>query len=272
MQNPVTDARNPGWRDALCDAAASLGVLLALPLSALALMRVPRADGHAVLVLPGFLSSDHPTLPLRAYLSSLGYRAYAWELGINLGFSTKYAYDIEDLIEHRLKEVFLASGDRKISLVGWSLGGLYSQQLARRYPHLIRDVVTLGSPISGDISQVSIWRIYEWITGMRLSDPDFMHKLKAMTVPLTEVPLTAIFNPRDGVVGPANARAPAGPLTQNIEVKAAHSGMAFDGFIMYLIAHRLGHSAKAGWQPLDVARLRRRFDSERRPTPGKGKA
>lgn len=264
IETDAADAGNPGWRDALRDAAATLGGMLFLPLSVLALMRVPRADGHAVLVLPGFLSSDHPTLPLRAYLSALGYRSYAWELGINLGFSSKYAYDIEDLIEHRLKEVFLASGGRKISLVGWSLGGLYSQQLARRHPQLIRDVITMGSPISGDISQVSIWRLYEWITGMRLSDPDFQRKLKAMTAPLTEVPLTAIFNPRDGVVGPANARAPAGPLAQNIEVTAAHGGMGFDAFILYLVAHRLGHSAGAGWQPLDVAALRRRFDDERR--------
>ncbi|MES2125845.1 MAG: alpha/beta hydrolase [Pseudomonadota bacterium] len=251
-----------GWRDAVRDLYDSLFDLARLPMAAPALSRVPRADGHAVLVLPGFLSSDHPTWPLRAYLASIGYRAHAWELGINLGFSSKYAYDIEDLVEHRLKEVFLASGERKISLVGWSLGGLYAKVLAQRYPGLVRDVITLGSPISGDITRVGPWRLYEAISGMRAGDPGFARKLKAMTAPLEGVPLTAIYNRRDGVVGPENARVAEGPLAQNIDVPAAHGALGFDGFVMYLVAQRLAASARPPWRALDVAALRRCFEAD----------
>src|SRR5205814_5833852 len=127
--------------------------------------------GHAVLVLPGYLSGDPPTSLLRWFLTQIGYRAYPWELGLNFGFSTSHPYDIEALIEHRLKEVFIESGDRRVSMIGWSLGGVYAKGLARRYPRLIRDVMTLGSPISGNTAKVSISRLYQFMTKMQFTDP-----------------------------------------------------------------------------------------------------
>src|SRR5262245_65514608 len=96
------------------------------PLGALALSQVPRGDRHPVLVLPGFLSGDYPTYLLRWFLSQIGYRAYPWELGLNVGVSTAHPYDLEALLEHRLKEVYIESGSRTISLLGWSLGGVYA--------------------------------------------------------------------------------------------------------------------------------------------------
>jgi pimeloyl-ACP methyl ester carboxylesterase len=253
------------WFDLLKDAWYGVTDAAAFPFGALALARVPRSDGHAVLVLPGFLSADQPTWLLRSYLAQIGYRVFPWELGVNFGFSEAHPYDIEALIEHRLKEVFIESGDRKISLVGWSLGGVYAKVLARRYPRLIRDVITLGSPISGDTRKVSIWRLYEWVTGMQSSDPAFGRKLRELSKPLTEVPITAFYCRRDGVVPWRNACEKPGPLVQNIEVKASHVGMGFDAFVYYLIGHRLAQSSGRTWQPLDVAGLWRHFQRQRLP-------
>ena len=253
------------WLHAFKDAWYGAADAATCPLSALALLRVPRSDGHAVLVLPGFLSGDGPTWLLRSFLGQIGYRVFPWELGFNLGLSEAHPYDLEALIEHRLKEVFIESGDRKISLVGWSLGGLYAKALARRYPRLIRDVITLGSPISGDTRKVSIWRLYEWVTGMRFSDPAFARKVRELNKPLTGVPITAFHCRKDGVVPWRNACESPGPLVQNIEVKASHVGMGFDAFVYYLIAHRLAGSSARAWQPLDVAGLRRAFEKERLP-------
>ena len=253
------------WLDALRDACVGVADAVASPVGFLALSRAPRGDGHAVLVLPGFLSPDQPTWPLRWYLAQVGYSVHPWALGYNMGFSTAYHYDIEALIEHRLKEVFLESGDRKISLIGWSLGGLYAKFLARRYPNLIRDVITLGSPISGDTSQVSVWRIYEWVSKMQFTDPVFAGKLRELNRPLEGVPITAFYCKKDGVVPWRNARERPGPLVQNSEVKAAHIAMGFDAFVLYLIAHRLAKSAARTWRPLDVPALSRRFQRERLP-------
>jgi hypothetical protein len=261
----VGPGRPLNWLDVIGDAGRGLLDVMASPWSALALTRVPRSDGHAVLVLPGFMSGDQPTWPLRSFLGQIGYRAFAWELGINRGFSTGYHYDIEALIEHRLKEVFIDSGDRKVSLIGWSLGGVYAKALARRYPDLIRDVITLGSPISGDTRDVSVWRVYEWVSAMEFHDPAFAGKLRELNAPLRNVPLTAFYCRRDGVVPSSNAREPAGPLVQNIEVSASHVGMGFDSYVFYLIAHRLSQSDRRGWKPLDLERLRLKFERERLP-------
>jgi pimeloyl-ACP methyl ester carboxylesterase len=253
------------WFDAISDLCFGAIDAASFPLGALALARVPKSDGHAVLVLPGYLSGDQPTWLLRWFLTQAGYRAYPWELGLNFGFSTAHPYDIEALIEHRLKEVFIESGDRKISLIGWSLGGVYAKALARRYPALIRDVITLGSPISGNTTKVSIGRLYQWVSKMQFADPEFARKMRESTAPLTGVPITAFYCKKDGVVPWRNACEKPGPLVQNIEVEASHVGMGFDAFVFYLIAHRLANSSAKQWRPLDVPGLWRNFQRERRP-------
>lgn len=251
--------------DAFRDIAEGFASLAALPISLSALADVPRGNGHAVLVLPGFLSPDQIMWPLRTYLSYLGYRAHPWGLGYNLGFSTEYHYDIEALVEHRLKEVVIASGDRKVSVIGWSLGGVYAKFLAKRYPSFIREVITLGSPISGDTSKVSIWRVYEYVSQMQFADPKFRKKLRELNEPLRGVPITAIFCRKDGVVPWRNSIEEDGPGVQNIEVKASHTGMGLDPFVYYLIAHRLAQSAESQWNPLDVEELERSYQRRRLP-------
>ncbi len=259
------DAAPLTWFDAFRDLLAGAADAAALPLGYFALSRAPRGDGHAVLVLPGFLSPDQPTWPLRWFLTQAGYAVHPWGLGYNMGFSTAYHYDIEALVEHRLKEVYIESGGRPISLIGWSLGGVYAKFLARRHPRLIRDVITLGSPISGDTSKVSVWRVYQWVSKMDFADPEFRRKLREINRPLEGVPMTAFYCRKDGVVPWRNAREKPGPLVQNIEVGVAHVAMGFDAFVLYLVAHRLARSAARSWRPLDVPALARRFARERLP-------
>ncbi len=226
------------------------------------LRHVPRGDGHPVLVLPGFLSGDMPTWPLRQFLSSIGYSAWPWGLGLNLGVSSAYEYDIEALIEHRLKEIWMETSDQKISLIGWSLGGVYARELARKYPKLIKDVITLGSPINGNPAETSITRLYSWVTQMQMHDPEFHAKIKQTTLPVPDVPITAFYSLADNIVPPQCARETPGPLVQNIEVDCTHTGFGFSTLVFYLIAHRL---AAAAGQPIDSAALTRQFQQQRLP-------
>src|SRR3954463_5603993 len=83
------------------------------------LMRAPRGDGHPVLALPGFLASDLSMAPMRRYLKELGYDAYAWQMGRNIGGISR----LRSTLRERLAEIHAATG-RKVSLVGWSLGGV----------------------------------------------------------------------------------------------------------------------------------------------------
>src|SRR5262249_23454678 len=112
--------RPPGVGLLLAEARGLFELNASLLLSPL-LMRAPKGDGHPVLTLPGFLASDLSMVPMRRYLSELGYDAHAWRMGRNLGGLER----LRDALRARLAEIFAATG-RKVSLVGWSLGGVYA--------------------------------------------------------------------------------------------------------------------------------------------------
>src|ERR1019366_7023816 len=104
-------------------AIADYGAMLA---SAPVLLRAPHGDGHAILVLPGLLAEDGSTATMRRYLRSLGYAVHGWKLGRNLGPTPA----ILSGMTARLEALHRASG-RPVSLVGWSLGGIFARELSR---------------------------------------------------------------------------------------------------------------------------------------------
>src|SRR5262249_25815393 len=171
-------------------AVPELGAFLgALPLLGLA----PHGDGHPVLVLPGLVASDVSTRPLRAFLRSRGYAVGGWRQGRNLGLRS----GVQDAMVDLVRELNDTHG-RNISLVGWSLGGLYARQLAKMMPERVRQVITLGSPFASSPKATNAWRIYEMASGRRAEeedDPRFGGTLASAP----PVPTTAIFSRTDGI-------------------------------------------------------------------------
>ena len=219
-----------------------LGAFLgALPLLSLA----PRGDGHPVLVLPGLVASDASTRPLRSFLGSKGYAVSGWRQGRNYGLRPGVQHAMVDLV----RELSDAHG-RKISLVGWSLGGLYARQLAKMMPERVRQVITLGSPFAGHPTSTNAWRVYEWASGRRADevDPDFGSTL-AEPPP---VPTTAIFSRTDGVCAWQGCMEKASAETESIEVESSHCGMGHHPAAVYAVADRLAQ-AEGEWQPFDRA-------------------
>jgi pimeloyl-ACP methyl ester carboxylesterase len=209
------------------------GTIAAWPL----LRMAPRGDGHAVLVLPGLSASDASTRLLRRYLADLGYEPHGWGLGRNLGPRP----GVREALLDRLDRLHEASG-RKVSIVGWSLGGAYARALALRRPHAVRNVVTLGSPIAGDASSTRVRRLYEWASGQRagaMSGPN-----AAMA---DEVPSTSIYSRSDGVVAWRASLQPEGPLAENVEVVGSHVGLGVHAPVLYAVADRLAQS-EATWK------------------------
>src|ERR1700741_2616032 len=140
-------------------AISELGAFLgALPLLSLA----PRGDGHPVLVLPGLVAADTSTRPLRSFLKSRGYAVSGWRQGRTLGLRHGVQHAMVDLVQ----ELNDTHG-RKVSLVGWSLGGLYARQLAKMMPERVRSVITLGSPFASPPKATNAWRVYEFASGRR---------------------------------------------------------------------------------------------------------
>ena len=166
-----------------------LGAFLgALPLLSLA----PRGDGHPVLVFPGLIASDVSTRPLRAFLRNRGYAVSGWKQGRNLGLRPGVQSGMTDLLE----EMNDTTG-RKVSLIGWSLGGLYARQLAKMMPERVRSVITLGSPFATGPKSTNAWRVYEMASGRRADEEDARFGGSLSVAP--PVPTTAIFSRTDGI-------------------------------------------------------------------------
>jgi pimeloyl-ACP methyl ester carboxylesterase len=231
--------RGPGVGPALLlfltEPARGLADLAALPLAAAWLARAPRGDGHSVLVLPGLLASDFSTAPLRRFLGWLGYDVQGWELGRNQGPTQAVLDGLPQALA-----VLAARAGGPVSVVGWSLGGIYARELARERPDLVRHVITLGSPFM--------------LADPRRSRADGTYyrrsHLHAAAVPTREqvarpidVPSTAVYSRRDGVVCWQNCIEPETALHQNVAVRCSHLGFGVDPATLWLIADRLAAPA-----------------------------
>jgi hypothetical protein len=205
------------------------------------LARAPRGDGHPVLVLPGFLAADDSTRPLRRYLKRLDYGAHPWLLGRNLGARGP----VRERLAQRALELSERHG-RKISIVGWSLGGIYARELAKRMPERVRQVITLGSPF-GDVARpTSFARWFESASGRDLASemPDLVARIRSAP----PVPATAIYSKSDGIAHWRACRESDGPQRENIEVPGSHCGLGWNPLVLWAIADRLA-LAEGEWRP-----------------------
>jgi hypothetical protein len=196
------------------------------------LMQAPRGDGHPVLLLPGFLASDLSMAPMRRYLKRLGYDSYAWKMGRNIGGVSRMRAGLRD----RLAEIYIATG-RKVSIVGWSLGGVYARDLALQAPEMVRYVVTLGSPFAGDVRATNATRLYEALSGEATEDNSELRKAIAGDLP---VPTTSIYSRTDGIVNWQTCLLRPSDTAENIEVHlASHVGLGVNPAALWAVADRL---------------------------------
>jgi len=175
------------------------------------------SDGPAALVIPGFLATDGTTLALRKAMAEAGWRVHPWGHGLNTGVKENTVEQLERCLDRM-------GASEPVLVIGWSLGGLYARELARVCPQRVRAVVTLGSPISGDLHQNNVWRLYEWVAG---------HKVDESPIPrITEkppVPTLAIWSRKDGIIAPRAAYGLEGERDKAVELQCAHMGFAMSG-------------------------------------------
>lgn len=223
---------------ALTELPRAMMELGTLPLASGWLASAPRGDGHPVMVLPGFLTTDNSTGVLRRYLTRLGYDAHTWDLGRNLG-PRAVGREGEKLIA-RLRAIHETTGQR-VSLVGWSLGGVLARLTANRAPDAVRQVISLGSPFTGNPMASNVSRTYQWVTGQTFDSNHTQGQLRevAKTPP---VPTTAIYSKGDGVVAWQNCVEEPGPQTESIEVRGSHCGLGVNPAVLYAVADRLAQS------------------------------
>ena len=183
----------------------------------------PRGEPHPVLVLPGYLASDASTRVLRTWLRRLGYPVVGWALGRNRGPTQEVAGELPLLLDRLARE-----HGTSVSIVGWSLGGIYARRLARRAPRQVRQVISLGSPFAltdGRVARGSLAR------------------------PLS-VPSTAVYSRWDGVVDWRACRQQPGPTSENVAVRSSHLGMGTDPAVLWVVADRLAQP-RHEWRPFE---------------------
>jgi pimeloyl-ACP methyl ester carboxylesterase len=204
-----------------------------------------RGDGHTVLVLPPFGVNDRYTQPLRMLLVQLGYRAEGWDLGHNLGLTSK----VVDGVPRRLLELHERCGD-PISIVGWSMGGILARALAREHPAAVRQVIGLASPFrlkQSDAGKTNASMMYEMVRHLQV-DPLPSRLLDEPKRGPLPVPSTAIYSRSDGVVDWQACVEDEGPQSENIEVYGSHIGMGHNLAAVIAVLDRLGQRV-GEWRP-----------------------
>lgn len=175
----------------------------------------PAINARTVMLLPGF--GAHPVRMrfMARQLEAAGHKVKRWGQGFNLGV----APDTLDRIERRLLEVHARYG-QPVHLVGWSLGGVFAREVAKRHPGKVAKVVTMGSPFSGHPRANNGWRAYHLVAGHRVEEPPVECSV-SIKPPVETV---ALWSPRDGIVHPRCARGKPGERDRAIALRCTHMG------------------------------------------------
>jgi len=192
---------------------------------------LPRAARpRVVMLLPGFGTHPFRMRRMAHELESAGHKVKRWGLGFNLGPTPENF----ELLEGRVRQI----GDRygqKVVLVGWSLGGIFARELAKRRPELVAKVITMGMPFSGSPYANNAWRAYELVTGHSVEEPPVEVELAAKP----PVETVALWSPRDGIVAPRSARGFPGERDRTVALRCSHIGFASSDEAIAAVAREL---------------------------------
>ena len=239
--------------------APSLGLLAAEPMRAIfdffaariGHLDVVEGDGHPVVVYPGLGAGAFTTAQLRSHLANCNFSAHDWELGVNTGPDADFDRWIAPLIE-RVDALHARTG-RRVSLVGWSLGGIYAREIAKLAPHAVRQVVTLATPhcsLGGANHAGTIFKMLGGDTS-RLT-PELEARLRQRP----PVPTTSIYSKTDGLVSWRGCLERSAPDVENIAVDTSHLGMTSHPAVLRVVADRLAQPEGA-WRPYKPRRTAR---------------
>ncbi len=226
------------------------------------LKRLGGGRGKPVMVLPGFAADDRTTAITRKYLNHWGFDARPWGIGQNL--NPRNISDTASAVEqvgHNIDKLatqlsaLKAQTGQKVTLLGWSLGGIVSRQLAAKYPDLVSSVTTMGTPF-GDFRSTSVYPLMQLLNKYEVSQNDLDLWDEMANVAIGDIPLTVIYSKSDGFVPPHNARAARSKVIEFIEVVCSHVGFAVNPVVLKLLANRLREDS-LNWRPFQPSLLER---------------
>ncbi len=220
------------------------------------LLQTRSGDGHPVLLLPGFLGDEGTLIALKYFLKSKGYDVYTWGLGRNVGLQSRHVRALPE----KIRFLQYKTG-RKVSLVGWSLGGVFAMIGCQEVPEGVRSIITLGSPLSqsagGSKTSPMVRALYRLVAHpMGAAAHTMQPRLKQLREgKRLQVPTSCLYSLSDGVVPPQEATIEGSKaMHENIEVPGSHTGLGFNGVVLAIVADRLAES-EAAWKPFQPTGL-----------------
>jgi len=249
---PEPHEHPPNWLLFCTDAGRALGGAGLSAVGRTVLRAAPRGDGHPVLVLPGLGGGNGSTIVLRRTLLRLGYRVHGWNLGRNRG-------PTPEVVEHvpRLVAELAERHGERVSVVGWSLGGIYAHAAARAHPGRVRQVITLGSPIRMSHPAQTHAMVY-YNRHAHRHVPEHLLPPSELVQPPLPVPATSILSRWDGIVSYRASLHPVRERHENIATVSSHFGLGQHPAVLWAIADRLAQP-KDTWQPFQPPGFLRPF-------------
>ena len=220
------------------------------------LLRIPglvwqsRGNREPVMILPGYGASDSSTFLLKIYLQLLGYRVRGWGLGRNLGTVA----DLLPRILKRLASLSRRSDHQPVTIIGWSLGGYLARELARERPDLVRQVITLGTPVIGGPKYTVVAEVYRK-RGIDIEAIAAEVEWRSNAARL-ETPVLAIYSRVDAIVAWQACIDRHTPNVEHVEVRTTHLGFGFSADVYKIIAQALAKGASKQ-PPREILKLKR---------------
>ena len=206
---------------------------------------VPKGDGSAVVVVPGFLGSDFYLYELYLWLARIGYKSYF----SSIGWNADCLNTLSDKLSETIKQAKEETG-KKVHLIGHSLGGILSRSAAAQHPDLVESVITLASPFRGVRSHPRVLEMSERIRRRIFARTDKTEYPNCFTgfcdCPAVnalheflpkKIRQTAIFTKTDGIVDWQACR--LNSKENDFEVSGTHIGLVYNYQVYKLIASRL---------------------------------
>lgn len=178
----------------------------------------PSQTPQTVLIIPGFATRPGRLRYLAQHLERAGHTTKRWGQGRNWGPTPERFTQME----RRLSEIYRKAG-QPVVLLGWSLGGLYARELARRHPYMVAKVITMGSPFSGSPRANNAWRLYQFVTGHSVDQPPV--EADVSTKPPVET--VAMWSPNDSVIAPRSAAGHPHERDRAIALRCTHFGFIY---------------------------------------------
>ena len=202
------------------------GMLLALRLPRL--LSAPRGDGRPIMLAPGYRADQVSMWPLKRFLRRLGYDVYDWGLGRNTGNVDR----LTGIVRSHVREIFESRDGEPVTLIGWSLGGTVMREVARYEPDIVREVITLGSPIIGGPKYTAVGLRFAGRADLDAFESE-VHRRNL--IGLTQ-PVTSIYSKLDGVVSWQASVDIYNKQARNIEVYSSHFGLGINANVWRHIA------------------------------------